>query len=197
MRKYRFLAILAASLIVLAGCKKSYNPVEKTPEQRAEDYHKYLTTTDLSLFELKGNVLKVVYPDGFLGQYLDGMSAGADTIEFSANGMCSPVFVVNGDSLKPVRNVEGEIMQFAGEKTQVTFVYGEDGKTTLWQGTTEKIQLEFTDGMVSEINKDNGTDKSKASIKVTATDNIGNWTTRQITYPHGKKTVQKREIMYY
>jgi len=200
-------ALLFAMLIMLGtlSCGSGYNYKEKTDAERKESYHKELTTTDLSLFELKGNVQQVVYPNGFLSQYVSGTENKPDTVSFSASGVASFFTLVNGDTLKPVRMTNGAIVQLMGKgQNSVSFNYSEEGEPVSWaanmSGKESKLNITYVDNQVSRIKAEEDTPAFSATVKILQSDEIGNWTKRQIQYTEGEKkttVTQSRQIVYY
>ena len=177
-------------------------PKEKTAAQRAEDYHKNLTTDDLSFFELKGNVKSVAYPDGFLRQFdMASVShAESDSLCFSATGLCESLLAYGGDSLQAVRNTVGAIAGFAtaNGKTIVSVERNADGQVVGWTIGDTRYALSYADGVLSGVTLSvGGKAKASANIKVLATDNLGNWTTRQLSVEGKTPIVQRRHIRYY
>lgn len=173
-------AALVATVAFLAACTKTNNYKEKTEAERSEDYHKNLSTPDLSLFELKGNVRRVVYNNGIEPCFLvsDNMGEKADTVCFSVGGLCEAILLQGGDTLMAVRNTEGKITDFfktSDEEIVVSFLYDEEGNVILNQPS------------------------SGVRIKVLSTDDVGNWTRREVALGDNRESgeEQKREISYY
>lgn len=195
-------AVLLATVAMLfvAGCKGNSAPAEKTPEQIAEEFHKNLSTTDLNLLELRGNVKQVVYPNGFISQYIATPEAKADTISFSPAGFCDINLTIGRDSLRTVRNQEGRTMLLQGNTDNglsIMFSYNDDGIVTSWQtqhtDSDATYALEYSDHQVSTVKSPQGTIR----VKVLTSDNIGNWTKRQLQLANGTTLTQTRTIEYY
>lgn len=93
--KYTILGVVVS--LLLCGCsekKPAYK--EKTLQERQESYHSELTTSDLRMFHLRGNVRAV--------------DAEALFLSYMPNGMLESA-VYGGDSLRIVRNGSGEIIR--------------------------------------------------------------------------------------
>lgn len=198
MKKLTVATLLLSTFLVL-GCGSKYSPTTKTQEQISADYHKNLTTPDLSLFELVGNVKRVIYPKGFLSQYDGTATSSPDTIHFDANGMCAPLFVEQADTLYPVRTTDGVILQMSNRSGSrfVRFLFNERGKVVSWLTANNEVRLTYTDRHVCEMSVQGSNGQEQYKIANTSVDPLGNWTERTIA--HGGKTIgrQARQISYY
>lgn len=194
-----------ALLFMLGSCGSSFNYKEKTQEERKEEYHKELSTRDLSLFELIGNAKEVVYPEGFLQQYVTSLPKQADTVRFSANGACTFATLVNGDTLKPVRMTDGSVVSLSGKKDYaVMFAYNEENQVEKWtlQQGGASIDYTFTikEKDICSVKAPSATPALDATIKILERDELGNWTKREMQFNADGKTqkvVQTRAIIYY
>lgn len=200
------LATTAAALVfALWSCGNKYNYKEKTDAERKETYHKELATKDLSLFEITGNAKEVIYPEGFLSQYLAQMPAEPDTVRFTATGAASFSTVVNGDSLHAIRMTDGAIVSLAGHKNcSVNFGYNDDNqadKWTLMNGASPiEYAITYTDGQVSKVAAPQADPAVTISVKILQKDELNNWTKREIQSTSDGQTtkrVQTRQIIYY
>lgn len=90
-------AAIIATILMTGACGKRA-PVykEKTQQERHESYHRDLTTADLRMFGLKGNVMT--------------LTSGELQLEFMPNGMLSRA-TLGGDSLTIERNSSGEVVR--------------------------------------------------------------------------------------
>lgn len=196
------LAVLLGMAVLTVGCGGSATPTEKTAAQRAEDYHKNLTTSDLSLFDLKGNVRIVVYPQGVLSQYsltTDG-ATHPDTITFTSTGLLETSFICGATPTVPMRNVEGEIFAFgdADGNTLVTIARNKDGDVTSWASQQTTCKTSYADGKLTAFTLiQSGNNPLTAHIKSLTVDKLGNWTSREIAIK-GRPTIkQQRQIKYF
>ena len=103
----RMAAWLAAAMMIttmICGCRKTAPAYkEKTRQERAESYHRNLSTPDLQLFHLRGAVKEAEVEVKELGH--DGM-----LLYFLPNGLLESA-VFGGDSISIVRNSSGEILR--------------------------------------------------------------------------------------
>lgn len=199
---YLLACLLVGVTMLASSCGGSSVPKEKTAAQRAEDYHKNLTTDDLSFFELKGNVKSVAYPEGFLRQFdmVPVSHAECDSLCFSATGLCESLLAYGGDSLQTVRNTVGAIAGFStvNGKAIVSVERNADGQVIGWAIGDARYALSYANGMLSGVTLSvGGKARVSANIKVLATDNLGNWTTRQLSVEDKTPIVQHRHIRYY
>lgn len=198
------IALFVLALVALTtACRKSEPQPPKTAEQRAEEYHQYLTTPDLTLMELEGCVSRVIYPKGYLAQYVAGADERPDTISFDPNGMCHLSLVQGGDSLRPVRTTDGRIVQLKGKTEQsptLTLSYNADGLVSAWEchniGGAAHYSFEHSARRVTKITGAN----AELIVQITKSDDLGNWTERTLTHTvdgHPTTVVQQRVIEYY
>lgn len=205
LNKYFGALATLALLFTLGSCGSSFNYKEKTQEERKEEYHKELSTRDLSLFELIGNAKEVVYPEGFLQQYVVSLPKHADTVRFSANGACCFATLVNGDTLKTARMTDGSVVSLSGKKDYaVMFAYNEENKVEKWTvqqgGANIEYNLALQDKDICSVKAPSATPALDATIKIMKRDELGNWTKREMQYNADGKTqkvVQTRQIIYY
>lgn len=196
------IAILLAMAFLMAGCGGKTVSTEKTAAQRAEYYHKNLTTSDLSLFELKGNVLRVVYPKGVLAQYCLTSSDEAnrpDTITFTPTGLLDSSFLCGADSTVAMRNVEGEIFAFgdADGNTLVNIARNKEGNVTSWTLRQTTCHLTSADGKLTSFTLSQpGGNHIMANVKTLTVDKLGNWTSREVTVT-GRPTIKQQRVIIY
>jgi hypothetical protein len=195
------LVSLALVMAALWSCGKRSSYTEKTPEQRAEEYHKNLATSDLNLFELKGEVRSVVYPHGFLAQYsLTAPGGSADSITFTTTGLCENAPLLDGDSLLVVRNTVGAVWGFslADGSMVMTAQYDDAGAVQSWTIGDTVYTLAYEDKCVESVSVAAGGKRTaKIDVKVQAKDELGNWTRRTLKSSDGKSVTQTRKITYY
>ena len=192
---------VALAVVVLAcSCGRNNTYKEKTATQIAEEYHKNLVTDDLSLFELKGNVRSVTYPHGFLSQYSLERVGHADSIFFSASGLCESALTSGGDSLQLLRNTVGAVGAFARPdgRIRLSVMRNEDGHMLSWQMGDTLYTFVYTDGHLDSVAVNvKGKPAVSVAVDVIATDNVGNWTKRKFLVRGQRPIVQFRQIVYY
>lgn len=196
--------LLIICLLGACGGKK-----QKTQEQISEDYHKYLTTPDLALCELQGNVLSAEYPKGFLQQYVPDLPQSADTVFFMPDGISGFGIVVGTDSLLTVRGTSGEAIGFrsgTGTGNKLACHYQDDRNVDYWlwqsaEGDSITIRFKKQGRQVSSFTVKGHKTLLSGTIKDIVTDDIGNWTERTVItrYADGTKSARRQEriIKYY
>lgn len=192
--------VVAALSLFIASCNGNSAAADKTAQERADDYHKYLTTSDLSLLELRGNVKSVIYPAGFLNQYAQITTPAPDTILFTPSGMCELNLTCGNDTLRSIRTPEGRIAQLLGQREgapSVLFAYADNGAIQSWQtqidGVNTNYAFEYVEGKLVALKSATQT----TSVKLIAADTLGNWTKRQLQVPGSAPILQERQIEYY
>lgn len=205
LRRATLTTAVAMLALSLWSCGSKYNYKEKTAAERKETYHKELTTKDLSLFEVTGNAKEVIYPEGFLSQYLAQMPSEPDTVRFTATGAATFSTIVKGDTLHAIRMTDGAIVSLAGRKDcSITFGYNADNQVETWTLTSAASPIEYaiayTDGEVSKVSAPQADPAIAISVKILQRDELSNWTKREIQSTIGGQTtkrVQTRQIIYY
>ena len=202
---------MAATVAVVTACTKTSNYKEKTEAERSADYHKYLSTPDLSLFELRGNVRREVLSNGIESYFsAEGNTDGkVDTVCFSAGGLCEAILMSGGDTLVAIRNTEGKIVDFfktSNEEIAFSFSYDIDGLVAACNMAEREVSYEYEAknrcGAVVKKSDENSASKQlspRMRIKILSPDGIGNWTRREIFFDNKQSgsRVEKREIFYY
>lgn len=209
MKRLSLLAPLCAALWLCAGLLASCGSnKQKTQEQISEDYHKYLTTSDLALCELRGNVLSVEYPGGFLQQYIPDLPECSDTVFFMPDGLSGFDLWVGNDELLSVRGTGGELIGFWSRtktRNRLRCHYKDDRHVDQWiwtgtRGDSLTVNFRHQGERVSAFTvTGEGTD-IKGVVKIIDTDEIHNWTKRQISLTNGRRKytlTQTRRIAYY
>ncbi len=205
LRRATLTTAVATLALSLWSCGSKYNYKEKTAAERKETYHKELTTKDLSLFEVTGNAKEIIYPEGFLSQYLPQMPSEPDTVRFTATGAATFSTIVKGDTLHAIRMTDGAIVSLAGRKDcSITFGYNADNQVETWTLTSAASPIEYaiayTDGEVSKVSAPQADPAIAISVKILQRDELSNWTKREIQSTIGGQTtkrVQTRQIIYY
>lgn len=205
LRRATLATAVATLVLSLWSCGSKYNYKEKTAAERKETYHKELTTKDLSLFEVTGNAKEIIYPEGFLSQYLPQMPSEPDTVRFTATGAATFSTIVKGDTLHAIRMTDGAIVSLAGRKDcSITFGYNADNQVETWTLTSAASPIEYaiayTDGEVSKVSAPQADPAIAISVKILQRDELSNWTKREIQSTIGGQTtkrVQTRQIIYY
>ena len=118
-----FIVCISAALSFTACGKSAPAYKEKTQQERAESYHRDLTTPDLQLFRLRGNVLSAE------AMLTKGAANGQSLyLRFMPNGMLESI-IYGGDSLTIVRNNSGEVLQMlspSGQDVKPEIINGYD-----------------------------------------------------------------------
>ncbi len=185
----------------LWSCGGRRSSAEKTQAQRAEEYHKNLTTGDLTLYDLKGNVRCVVYPNGFLSQYgLSATAGSADSILFSPTGLCETFPTLGSDTLLAVRNTVGTVRAFTHPDGDMVMsaLFDESGMVQSWTMGDTICSFAYEDNRLKSVDVAvGGKTAAHIAVKVLSVDKVGNWTRRLLTAAGHKAVTQCRRITYY
>lgn len=208
-RPIHFLLLATGLLMAVCLLGACSGKKQKTQEQISEDYHKYLTTPDLAMYELQGNVFSAEYPEGFLQQYVPDLPQSADTVFFMPDGVSGLSIMLRDDNLLTVRGTSGEAIGFCSETdsgNKLACHYKDDRNVDSWEwhnaeGDSITIRFKKQGRQVTSFTVKGHKKLLGGTIKDIVTDDIGNWTERTVLtrYADGTKFIQrqKRIINYY